>query len=304
MKCKIVILLMLIIISGIAVIKSSSEEIHISSSSILLTGRPGRVFNGNFTIYTDTGNLRSVGLEGQLKPWFLLEENKTINLRKWVRISPLSFELEPGESKIINYHITVPEEAVGYMMVMLTYQTKPIEPEEELEFEGEENQVDAEFQDFGPAVENNLPKEKEEKKKEKVMVYNLPVYLIIEGKTEINFKVKNLQIQNKEKKAVTSLELENQGNIFIRPNLMEIRIHDEYYNEIAVITLDHNKPLFNNSIYTYTGDGEILSLDQGEYVISALIKGDYPEFEFSKDIDLTVNAEGMYEIMLENEDIR
>lgn len=118
-------LIMMGIVGGLGKIGGVSAQeggigLSISPLTFELTANPGDVLTNIVKIYNPTQNtisvkveaedFKTVGETGQVivtSP----EEESGYSLRKWIRVEPETFTLEPDEQKFVNFIIEVPENA-------------------------------------------------------------------------------------------------------------------------------------------------------------------------------------------------
>lgn len=298
---KIIILIIILIITGFIRI-GFTEEVHISSSAIFLQGKPGQTFTGFFSLtYTPEKidgktvsrkrDKEEVHLETSIKTWFILDENRDIPLHSWVRISPRDILLKPEESKKVTYHVTVPPDAQGYLMAMVTFETLPPEPEgEEAEKKVEE---ETEIIEEEATDKKETEEEEEKEEEEKIMIYSIPVYILVEGTIKTECSVTRIDISREEDTLLGTLELENTGNVFLRPEHIEMRIQDTEGNEIALLSNEEKVlPIFPKKKAVYNISGKTDEIQKGEYTLSVFIKGENPPFEYLQECLLHVNRDG------------
>jgi len=93
--------------------------ITISPLNFELTANPGDVLSNKLKVYNSSSNIivikmeaedfRAVGETGQVV--VTPEEEMVYSLKRWIKIEPAEFTLEPREQKFINFIIEVPENA-------------------------------------------------------------------------------------------------------------------------------------------------------------------------------------------------
>lgn len=97
----------------------AKTSLAISPVTFVLTANPGDVITNKVKVTNSQGN-KSVAVEMEVKPFtgtetgqavILDEENPAYSLGKWVTVSPQSFTLEPKETQVVEYTITIPADA-------------------------------------------------------------------------------------------------------------------------------------------------------------------------------------------------
>lgn len=296
--------------------------VYISSSSIFLTGVPDEKITGSFTLTFDTSITtkeeisEEIHLETEVKTWFLLEENKDIRLNSWIRVTPKEIVLLPGEPMNVRYRVQVPPDAQGYLMAMITFETIPYEPEEVPE-ELEENQTPEDIFDEdiagqeninGPDEQEDTPtnkkeekidKEEQEEEDETIMVYSLPVYLVVEGRTAVQYLIRGVSLEPSPGSLAVSLDLENTGNVFIRPEEITIAIYNEKGSEQSTFSFSVDRPLLPKKSYTYAGSGEHAGIVPGDYTLSVTVKGAYPPLEMTHELPFHIDKDNKYQVEIE-----
>lgn len=264
-------------------------DVHISSSAIFLRGIPGQTFKGSFSLaYSPEEVDEEVHLETSIKTWFILDENRDIPLHSWLKIFPRDIILKPEESIKVTYRVTVPQDAQGYLMGMVTFETLPPEPEEEEAEQQDEEETEIIEEESAKAVATE-----EEEEEEKIMVYSIPVYLLVEGTIKTECSVTRIELSREENKLLGMLELENTGNVFLRPEHIEMRIQDTEGNEIALLSNEENVlPVFPKKKAVYNISGKSVEFQKREYTLSVLVKGEDPQFEYLQEHLLHVKLDG------------
>ncbi|MFH1378767.1 MAG: hypothetical protein ABII23_00690 [bacterium] len=214
---------------------SFAEGIKISTGSILLSGKAGDVFKGSFTVTSAEDNLREVTLEKNVKTWFLLEENKDIRQDSWIRVVPEKLVLKAGDERIVTYNVSVPPDAAGFLMAMITFEVLPEEKEKKAAAE-KRGSVDEE--DIGEGLSGDgllLPQQSEQisaengddlKEEEILFIYNLPVYLLVIGKTSLTYEISDITLENTTDNFNMNFKVENTGNVFIKPEEILIQVEE------------------------------------------------------------------------------
>lgn len=291
-----------------------SEGMHISSSAVLLHGSPGEQLSGKFTVHADTDNPHEVTLEKNVKTWFLLDENRDVSLSSWLRVFPSrDITIPPGEEAKLQYRVTVPVDAQGYLMAMVTLQMLPYKPEEEVEDEEKENGDDEAVDDDINGEEQNTTDKPEkddeaeaksaelnpnelQKQEEKLMVYSIPIYLLVEGKTLIEYSIPQVQMSWHNEHISALVEIENTGNVFLKPAKILLTIYDDEGYEMTAVSLAAGWPVFPKQRHVYRGKQQYKQIDEGEYKATVTISGDYPAFEYTETRAFSVAEDGTIEI--------
>ena len=101
--------------------ENTKSGITISPITFELTANPGDTISNKVKIYNPTNRIisikveaedfRAVGEEGKVVTTSETDEDTSYSLRKWIKLIPNEFTLEPGSEKIVDFIIKVPENA-------------------------------------------------------------------------------------------------------------------------------------------------------------------------------------------------
>lgn len=138
--------------------------------------------------------------------------------------------------------------------------------------------------------------QKQEEEEEKLMVYSIPIYLLIEGKTLIKYVFSQVHLNWVEEHISALVEIENTGNVFIKPEKIFLTIHDDEGYEMTTVSLSAGWPVFPKKRHVYRGKQQYKQIDEGEYVATVLISGEYPAFEYAESREFSVAKDGTIEI--------
>mgnify|MGYP000008677028 CR=1 FL=1 len=121
---------------------------------LLSTGERNTIY---FTVKNDKLEMMKVRVNS--KYWFVLPENKGIEIDSWLSFSPKEFYLKKGEGKRVICEVIVPKNASGFLNGMLSF-----------------NQIDS------PTSVN--------------ITISVPVYIIIKDNYSFDFEVRGLKREN------------------------------------------------------------------------------------------------------------
>lgn len=101
--------------------ENTKSGITISPITFELTANPGDTISNKVKIYNPTNRIisikveaedfKAVGEEGKVVTTSETDEDTSYSLRKWIKLIPNEFTLEPGSEKIVDFIIKVPENA-------------------------------------------------------------------------------------------------------------------------------------------------------------------------------------------------
>jgi hypothetical protein len=248
---------------------AASSDLYISTSAILLTAAPGKVINGNFYIAADPLISQPINLDGSIKSWFLLNENRLITLNSWLSVSPSKLSVKPAEKQTIHYRVTVPDAAQGFLMAMITYQIIPSSGV----MRSEESSSNAAMTETDDVLDT--------KKKEIPLVYSIPLYVLVEGR--INPLCAVIEASGEYAAGTLTLRvlIENTGNVFIRPARIQAQIADTSGSVIGLSDIKNYLPLFPKKKRTYHSAINIPALVEGVYTLTVTMQSVYPTCSIS-----------------------
>lgn len=218
-----------------------------------IKGLKGMVGAGTFVVSTNTKESQHIVVKW--RDWFKLEENKEIEIKDWLKIDSMEFELIPGEKKKINYKVKIPDNAVGMLMAMVS---------------------------FCPRVEGAGVG----------IVVSSPIYVIIEDTEIIKADIYKVMLSRMRKSSdmQATVVVENKGNVYLRPRGKAIISKGE--REIATIELKHGWPVFPRQKHSYIGHGKGIELKKGKYKMRAIINYGSSEDILEKTISFKVDKKG------------
>lgn len=119
---KLLILLIIGIFGGLILTQpvfAQKVGVSISPLTFELNTNPGDTISNKLKVYNPTDSIVRIKMEVESfktvgeagKVIVGPEETTTYSLKQWVNINPIEFTLEPGESRLVNFDILVPENA-------------------------------------------------------------------------------------------------------------------------------------------------------------------------------------------------
>lgn len=122
MNKKTPLILIILVLGGVflaTAVLAQATGITISPLTFELTANPGDTITNTVKIYNPSDNIISIKMEAEdFKPVGEIgqvhiepETEVTYSLKRWVKIEPVEFTLEPKEQKFVNFTIEVPENA-------------------------------------------------------------------------------------------------------------------------------------------------------------------------------------------------
>ena len=176
----------IIFITLLFVNSPSAHCFNVSTNRIEISVPPSVVYEGDITVT----NTEKKELEFKLRTenWFAagqgLAEEKT-NVSKWLKISPLEFELRANEAKKTHFTVTIPRDTRGELSAMIFIDGKPKMTTE-------------------AAVGINTS-------------IGIPIYAMIKGTERFKASVEDLEVKNNSPLEL-NIKIKNSGNVHIRPD--------------------------------------------------------------------------------------
>jgi hypothetical protein len=222
---------------------------------------PGKEAQGSYFMY-NVGKERT-RVTVAPRDWFVLEENRGINVDSWLRISPRELDLEPGERKEVKYEVAVPARAIGELVAMIS---------------------------FAPQAEEESTIN---------VVFSVSLYVMIEGTEILKGEISKVDIRRWEREDSSDLRLavlvENRGNVHLRPK-GKIVIEDIKGKEIKEVELTYGWPVYPGKNRAYFGDWKGAGLKSGKYKAIATVDYGAPEEILKKIVSFKVDKEGNIEM--------
>ncbi len=218
-----------------------------------IKGIRGAIGEGTFIVSTNTKESQHIVVKW--RDWFKSKENKEIEIKDWLEIDSMEFELIPGEKKKIKYKVKIPDNAVGMLMAMVS---------------------------FCPRVEGAGVG----------IVISSPIYVIIEGTEIIKADIYKVMLSRMRKSLdiQATVVVENKGNIYLRPRGKAIISKGK--KEIATIELKYGWPVFPGQKHSYIGYGKGIELKKGKYKMRAIINYGNSEDIIEETISFKVDRKG------------
>jgi len=205
---------------------SQAAHADIASVSVSPGTRTMTLFKGESKsgVYKVVNNHdRPVHVTVKPRYWFELEENKDIQLDEWLKIGPLEFDLDAGETKEIAFTVKAPEDAKGELAAMIA---------------------------FRPETEEKQPVR---------IVFSVSLYAIVLGTEEINYKISDFVLWNfKDREALgVRLDLNNTGNVHLKPRIMVFvkslsgKVLEKADLEYGKAAYPGGTKIYNGAIYSF-----------------------------------------------------
>lgn len=231
-----------------------------------IEGKPGEVLTGSYRVFNTKDHKTHIDVD--FKDWFVLPENKKegIEASKWLKLEPMSFDLEPSESREVKYEVCVPEKAVGELVAMIYF--------------------------AGPGAPGSNMN----------IRFGVSLYVAIAGTEKIAAEIGNFimkkPIMPKNYKTpfnCAMVTIKNKGNVHIRPTI-KVVVKDMKGNEVQKIGFKYGWPVYPGGEYTYQGDWYVEKIPQGIYQAEVKVSVDKIKDVLRKKIFFDVDKDGNIEI--------
>lgn len=187
--------------------------------------KPGAAMKGEYTVKNTVDKQVSVSVTK--RDWYISEGNQEFSCDKWLKISPESFILGPGESKNIKFNVRVPKKAKGALFAMISMNSK----EEDTEMLS--------------------------------LLISVPVFVIVKGTEQESGELKDLKVRRDQDNLQVSVEVYNPGNVHLRPS-GECVLSAPGKDNI-VIPIKEGRPVYPGKSRTSIGYVPAASVANGEY---------------------------------------
>lgn len=185
--------------------------------------------------------------------WSKLPENEAIDAKDWLHLETRKILLGTDEEKKIKVTIVTPENAIGELVAMVT-------------FEPRAEQM--------PMVSAS---------------YGSTVYLVVKGTERKQAEIGDIKVLRTAKNTIfAAVKVKNTGNIHIRPRIRLI-LEDKYGIE-KYMDMPYGKPVYGKKEFIYTKEVSGKFLEEGAYslkVIANCANG----YIFSKEKKITLTSE-------------
>jgi len=177
------------------------------------------------------------------KEWFVAPVNKKIPLSDWLKVDQKPFVLKPGERKTVKFTAQAPKKAVGEVMGMLTFSSKPVT----------DSMIDFRL--------------------------SLAVYVALAGAEKRSGDVAAIAI-NTSSETIVSYLFVNRGNVHLRPQGV-IRIYDDKDQQVLNVSCPPSLPTYPGTKQAYSQKIRNYVLPFGRYRAEIIFKDadwgtDYP----------------------------
>jgi hypothetical protein len=198
----------------------------------------GETQEGLYLVVNHSDKLQHITIEP--RDWHRAKYNQDIPLDSWLKLTPVEFDLEPGQQKKVAYEVTVPEDAVGELVAMIAFAPRPLE-EQALQ-----------------------------------VVFSVSLYVKIKGSQEMGHEMVDFKIRKyKDRKAIaTKIILENTGNIHLRPRIT-VFVENLFRKLLQKTPLQYGTPIYPGETETYDGSIYNFALKPGLY--RAVIQTEYTD---------------------------
>ncbi|MDR2191740.1 MAG: hypothetical protein LBO62_02510 [Endomicrobium sp.] len=132
--------------------------------------------------YSVQNNYESdIDLKISFEEWGSYKANKSIGAESWLKIDPAEIFIPKGESREISYSVKTNENMQGSLLAQVAFTVLPVK---------------------GGGY---------------IVKMSLPIHVIVRQTEKVEFDVKKLSVSVKAKEAKLNIEVENTGNILIKP---------------------------------------------------------------------------------------
>lgn len=159
------------------------------------------------------------------KDWYVTAENKGIGIDDWLRVSTDGFHLAVGESREVQYEVSVPTQAVGSLVGMIS---------------------------FSPSMD----------REEGIsLVVSVPVFVKVTGTEVTAWDATDIRFANQNGKLQVAATVRNTGNIHLRPTGEAVFVSKKQVE--TRIAFNESRPVYPGSYRTIVGVGDMPA--QGSY---------------------------------------
>lgn len=218
---------------------SYAGSINIEPMLMELSGKPGEVFKGSYTIINPNETEMAVQIE--LRKWKKFVQNKDIKIPDWLELESQWFKLKPKESKQFSCTIKIPEGAIGELMAMV-YFNAPIAP--------------------GSNVRMSI---------------GTSIYVTVKGTEVISAEIEDIDIERFYKPGVgvppyysISVKIKNNGNVHLRPRI-KVDLKNRKRKRVYPVNFTYGWPVFGEELGGYVGNLNIDKLPEGRYSATAIV---------------------------------
>ena len=224
----------------------------VTKSMTLSTGESRR---GTFMVLNDSSEVQYVTVDPRY--WHMADVNKKIPLDSWLKITPREFELGPMEEREVAYDVTVPEEAIGELAVMIAFRPSP----------KEEQGVN--------------------------VVFSVSLYVMIKETGIIDYKISGFKLDKLMGRDALSVkvDLKNLGNVHLKPRIT-VFIQNLFNKDLQKTFLKYGKPTYPGMEQDYHGAIYNFKLKPGIY--KAVIDTEYTNVgkRFKRSVYFVVGRRG------------
>lgn len=212
-------------------------SVQIYPTRIETKANPGEVITNYFMF--ENKNKEEINVTMFFKDWYKLKENKDISASEYLKVEPKEFTVLPSEKKIIRCIAKVPQKAVGELVSMIYFCYK----------ERKETILNTRF--------------------------GVSLYIAIEGTIKKQGKINNFKVMkhknNKDINYIFSIEIENTGNVHLRPSGI-IKIRNKYDKPVKTVEIKYGWPVYPGQKYKYTGVWTVKEELNGKFKAEFVIK--------------------------------
>lgn len=218
--CSILLLIETLVYAGLT-ITPSRQEISVA---------PGGKFKGVYTVRNDYQT--PVDVKVEFRDWFVLAENKNLNISDWLSVSPSKVHLLPGEMKNVEYKVHISKSAKGVLVGMVSF----------------------------------VPETQEQQGIN--LVISVSIFITVSGTEKINAYLDNMKFSRDGGNLQVSVEVQNKGNVHLRP---EGKCVLESGNSQKIeVQIPQGRPVYPGMSRTSVGRIDINKVPAGKY--SAMVE--------------------------------
>jgi hypothetical protein len=201
---------------------------------------PGVVLDGSYQISNPTQN--KVRVTVSPKDYYILEENKGIKQQDWFEMSEKAYDLNPGETKNVDFKIKVPRQAKGFLMMLNSF-------------------LSQEYDDKGVIVDGMLKTQ-----------YSIPVYVKIKDTEKYSLEIEKIQFAKMGSEFNALVSISNTGNIYLRPYGSVVIFRKTLFSKKLLGSMETKQgwPVFPKQPEAYKASTDKLDIKPGSY--TAVVK--------------------------------
>lgn len=224
--------LLVLVLSSVSLVYAGINIVPMRFEGI---GRPGDTIEAAYTITNPEKEKVRVNITS--KDYYVCEENKGVKQEDWFEMPVREYDLEPNETKKVNFKIKVPQNVSGFLMVVNSFMAQKVE------------------------VDNSVTDQMLKTQ------FTLAIYVRIKDTEKFGLAIESLDLSESSHIVDAMAKVTNTGNSYVRP-FLKVDFYKKGFlssKKVGSSDLQQGWPVFPKQSEIYRGKLDAPALKDGKY---------------------------------------